>query len=73
MALSPAELSMSGTALARPEATVNYRSVLSSEKALQNNKAATVQRKFQWEKKKSAAGPRWVPDTKTDWPTDYRS
>jgi hypothetical protein len=25
------------------------------------------------EKEKLVAGPRWVPDTKTDWPTDYRS
>jgi hypothetical protein len=32
----------SGTALARPAATVNYRSILSSERALQNNKPVTV-------------------------------
>jgi hypothetical protein len=25
------------------------------------------------EKEKLVAGPRWVPDTKTDWPTDCRS
>jgi hypothetical protein len=25
-----------------------------------------------WEEK-LVAGPRWVPDTKTDWPTDRRS
>jgi hypothetical protein len=24
------------------------------------------------EKEKLVAGPRWVPDTKTDWPTDFR-
>jgi hypothetical protein len=36
-----------------PEAIVqvNYRPVLSSERAVQNNKAATVQRKFQGERK----------------------
>jgi hypothetical protein len=34
-----------------PAATVNYRPVLSSERALQNNKPATVYRKFQGEKK----------------------
>jgi hypothetical protein len=31
--------------------TVNYRPVLSSERALQNNKPATVCRKFQGERK----------------------
>jgi hypothetical protein len=25
------------------------------------------------EQEKLVAGLRWVPDTKTDWPTDYRS
>jgi hypothetical protein len=25
------------------------------------------------EKEKLVAGPKWVPDTKTDWPTDCRS
>jgi hypothetical protein len=41
------------TALARPRwnCTVNYRPVLSSERALQNNKHATVWRKFQGERK----------------------
>jgi hypothetical protein len=34
-----------------PAATVNYRPVLSSERALQNNKPATVSRKFQGERK----------------------
>jgi hypothetical protein len=40
------------TALARPRSNcvVNYRPVLSSEKALQNNKHATVWRKFQGER-----------------------
>jgi hypothetical protein len=31
-----------GTVLTRPASTVNYRPVLSSERALQNNKPATV-------------------------------
>jgi hypothetical protein len=35
-------LEFRGTALARPAITVNYRPVLSSERALQNNKPATV-------------------------------
>jgi hypothetical protein len=41
------------TALARPRSncTVNYRPVISSERALQNNKLATVQMKFQGERK----------------------
>jgi hypothetical protein len=25
------------------------------------------------EKEKLVKGPRWAPDTKTDWPTDFRS
>jgi hypothetical protein len=45
--LSSERADQSGTALARPStnsklATVNYRPVLSSERALQNNKHATV-------------------------------
>jgi hypothetical protein len=55
-----------------PAATVNYRPVLSSERALQSNKPATSKENFK-EKEKLVAGPRWVPDTKTDWPTDCRS
>jgi hypothetical protein len=51
---------------------VNYRPVLSSERVLQNNKHATVWRKFQRERK-IGHSPRWVPDTKTDWLTDCRS
>jgi hypothetical protein len=41
------------TALARLRSnyTINYRPVLSSERALQNNIAATVRRKFQGERK----------------------
>jgi hypothetical protein len=41
------------TALVRPRSniTVNYRPVLSSERELQNNKAAAVYRKFHGEKK----------------------
>jgi hypothetical protein len=41
------------TALARPRSnlTVNYRPVLSLERALQNNKAAAVYRKFHGERK----------------------
>jgi hypothetical protein len=44
-------LEFRGTALARPAATVNYRSAFSSERALQNDKPVTVQRKFQGERK----------------------
>jgi hypothetical protein len=45
MVLSPAGLRLRG-----PAATVNYRPVLSSERALQNNKPATVLKKFQGER-----------------------
>jgi hypothetical protein len=48
MVLSPAGLCWLGAAAA---ATANYRPVLSSERALQNNKPATVKIKFQGEKK----------------------
>jgi hypothetical protein len=54
-----------------PAATVNYRPVLSSERALQitnHNCLKTISRR-----KKLVADPRWVPDTKMDWPTDCRS
>jgi hypothetical protein len=68
MVFSPEGLSWRG-----PAATVNYRPVLSSERALQNNKPATVYKENVKEKEKLVAGPRWVPDTKTDWPTDCRS
>jgi hypothetical protein len=49
--LSPEMAYPSGTALARPAATVNYRPVLSPERELQNNKPAFVYRKFQGERK----------------------
>jgi hypothetical protein len=43
----------------------NYRSVLSSERALQNNKPVLSKENFK-EKDKFFIGPRWVPDTKAD-------
>jgi hypothetical protein len=52
--------------------TVNYRPVLSSERALQNNNTQMYEGTFK-EKEKLVKGPRWAPDTKTDWPTDCRS
>jgi hypothetical protein len=67
MVLGPAGLRWLG-----PAATVNYRPVLSSERALQNPKPASVKKNFK-EKEKLVAGPRWVLDTKTDWPSDCRS
>jgi hypothetical protein len=53
MAVSFRDFGSRVTALARPitSLTVNYRHVLSSERALQNNKAATVYRKFHGERK----------------------
>jgi hypothetical protein len=53
--------------------TVNYRPVLSSERVLQNNKNPQLSEGNFKEKEKLVAGPRWEPDTKTDWPTDRRS
>jgi hypothetical protein len=32
-----------------------------------------LSKKYFKEKEKLVAGPRWVPDTKTDWSTDCRS
>jgi hypothetical protein len=67
MVLSPAGLCWRGLA-----ATVNYRPVLSSERALQITNPQLPKENFK-EKEKLVAGPRWVPDTKTDWPIDCRS
>jgi hypothetical protein len=63
------------TALARPRSdlTLNYRPVLSSERALQNNNAAAVYTGNFMAKEKLVTGPRWAPDTGTDWQTDCRS
>jgi hypothetical protein len=55
-----------------PAATANYRLVLSSEMALQNNNLNCLKENLK-EKEKLVAGPRWAPDSKTDWPTDCRS
>jgi hypothetical protein len=49
--LSSERADSSGTALVRPAATVNYRPVLSSERALQNNKPQLSKRKSQEERK----------------------
>jgi hypothetical protein len=48
---------------------VNYRPVLSSERALQNYKKTQLSEENFKENVKLVAGPRWAPDTKTDWPT----
>jgi hypothetical protein len=49
--LSSERADPSGTALARSAAIVNYRPVLSSEMALQNNKPQLSKRKSQGERK----------------------
>jgi hypothetical protein len=69
--LSSERADSTGTALARPAATVNYRPVLSSERALQNNKPALVWRKCQGERKigsGSRMGARYQ-----DWLADWLS
>jgi hypothetical protein len=53
--------------------TVNDRPVLSSERAPFTNKHTTVLKLSKKEGEKLVMGPRWVPDTKTNWPTDCRS
>jgi hypothetical protein len=60
------------TALARPKSicAVNYRSVLSLERALITNPQLSKQ-SFK-EEEKLVTGLRCVPDTKTDCPTDCR-
>jgi hypothetical protein len=52
--------------------TVNYRPVLSSERALQITNPQLSEGNFK-KKEKLVAGPRWATDNKTDWPTDSRS
>jgi hypothetical protein len=72
--LQPRDFDPRVTALARPRSNsaVNYRPVLSSERALQNNNTQMSEGNFK-EKEKLDKGPRWAPDTKTDWPTNCRS
>jgi hypothetical protein len=55
------------TALGRPRSncTVNYRPVLSSERALQITMPQLSEGNFK-KKEKWVAGSRWAPDTKTD-------
>jgi hypothetical protein len=61
MVFSPAGLRWRG-----PAATVNYRPVLSSERAYKITNPQLSKENFK-EKEKLVAGPRWVPDTKMDW------
>jgi hypothetical protein len=61
-----------GSGKAQSNCTVNYRPVLSSERALKITNPQLSKENFK-EKEKLVAGPRWVPDSKTDWPTDCRS
>jgi hypothetical protein len=56
-----------------PAATINYRPILSSERAQHIEKTANVKIISKEMKEKLVAGPRWRPDTRTDWPTDRRS
>jgi hypothetical protein len=51
----------------------HFRTDFSSERAPHNNKPVTVEKQLKKEGKKLVVGPRWVPDIKTDWPTDRRS
>jgi hypothetical protein len=51
------------------DCTINYRPVLSSERAPQDEE----QRNCPAKKKNLVMGPKGVPDTKTDRPTDRRS
>jgi hypothetical protein len=48
---------------------VNYRPILSSERALHSKSPVTVKT----ENKNLVMGSRWEPDTETDWPTDSQS
>jgi hypothetical protein len=70
--LSSERADSSGTALVRTAAAVNYRPVLSSERALQNNKPQLPKEHLK-EKEKLVAGPKWALDTKADWPTVCRT
>jgi hypothetical protein len=52
---------------------INYRPVLSSESAPRTKKTQMFVDNFRGEIAKFVAGPRWWPDTRTDWPTDRRA
>jgi hypothetical protein len=54
-----------------PAATVNYRPVLSSERALKITNSNCLKENLK-DKEQLVAGPRWASDTKKDWPTDCR-
>jgi hypothetical protein len=64
MVLSPA-----GLRRREPAASVNYRPVISSERALQNNKPATVYKKFQGERTigRGYQMGAWHQDGLADW------
>jgi hypothetical protein len=53
--------------------TEKYRPGFSSEGAPRQQTRNCQQQKSKKEWEKLVAGPRWVPDTKTDWPTDRLS
>jgi hypothetical protein len=48
----------------------NYRPDFSSERAPHITKCVKIIKEI---RKKLVAGTKWVPDTKTDWPTDRQS
>jgi hypothetical protein len=52
---------------------VNYRPVLSSERAPHTKKPQMSEDNIRGEKENLVAGPRWRPDTRIYWPTDRRS
>jgi hypothetical protein len=54
-----------------PRKTMLERS--SRDFKIQTSPAVPKLSKGQLEREKLATRPRWVPDTKTDWPTDCRS
>jgi hypothetical protein len=53
-----------------PATTENYNLLREGAPCQQNHKCLKMILK---KRKNLFAGPRWVPNTKTDWPTDRRS
>jgi hypothetical protein len=72
MVLSPAGLRPKRDWAGEDQQQVSYRPVLSSRGLYDITNPQLSKQNFK-EKETFVAGLRWVPDTKTDWPTDCRS
>jgi hypothetical protein len=66
-------VSSAGLLWQSPEAIVRYIKDPSSRQRGRYKIINLQLSKINFEENEKLVGPRWVPDTKTDWPTDCRS